>query len=179
MHHATRRPQLDPACPGARRGSPDTGRAWSPQRPQPPCPNPFLIVSVGLETSVTPTKQKTPMHSNRHCNGRFQHAFRAGSICGLRVSIFDSHFSSFQIDTSGDLKSHLNHCKQRASVISKSTVSRLYRLSICLSSPSPFGRRRPSLRRTRPPAHPICVRCYICYMHAKNAATLPQVRSDD
>jgi hypothetical protein len=56
------------------------------------------------------------MHSNRHFNGRFQHAVRAGSICGLRVSIFDSHFPSFQIDTSGDLKSHLNHCKQGASL---------------------------------------------------------------
>jgi hypothetical protein len=46
--HATRRPQLELARPEARRSSPDSRGARSPQGRRPPCPNPFLIVSVAI-----------------------------------------------------------------------------------------------------------------------------------
>jgi hypothetical protein len=58
------------------------------------------------------------VHSNRHFKGCFQNAFRAGSICSSQVSIFEFPFCAFQIDTSRNLKSHLNHCKQSASSFS-------------------------------------------------------------
>src|SRR5271156_1227581 len=84
--------------------------------------------------------------------------------------------SQIQIDTSRNLKSHLSYCKHGASPFSdRQSFSHIgvhftFRL---------HGHSLPSsLRRTGPPAHPICVRCYIRYIQ-RRTTTLPQVKLDD
>ena len=107
MHHAARRPELEP-------GSPDAGRARSPQRPRPPCPNPFLIGAPLLEILATYSKHRSGMVSNRSFLGHLltpAHVRAPGHNC--------SRFPQpkRQIDTSRNLKSHLNHCKHNASLL--------------------------------------------------------------
>jgi hypothetical protein len=77
--------------------------------------------------------------SNRHFNGCFQNDFRAGSICGLRVSIFEFPFSAFPDRHFARFEIASKSLQTKCILVFRSTVFRLYQLSIYLSSLSPSG----------------------------------------
>jgi hypothetical protein len=73
------------------------------------------------------------VHSNLHFKGCFQSAFSVPAqfvVCELPFSNF--HFSPYQIDTSRNLKSHLNHCKHNASLFSdRQNIGRISLHLVC------------------------------------------------
>ena len=167
MHHAERRPELEP-------GSPDAGRARSPQRPRPPCPNPFLIGAPLLEIPATHSKHRSGMVSNRSFLGHLltpAHVRAPGHNCTRFPQ------PKRQIDTSRNLKSHLNHCKHNASLFpDRQNFGRISVRFLCPCRHHPVVVK---LAASEPPSRSSNLRSMLYSLYSEGAATLPQVKSDD
>ena len=111
------------------------------------------------------------MPSNRHLLGVFSTISVPAQFAVCKFPFSNFHFPPFQIDTSRDLKSHLNHCKQSASSFSDRQPFGC--ISFRFISPRHHHPVDFDLAASNPPSRSSNLRSMLYSLYSEGAATLP------